>query len=462
MLYGWARVTRQQRSVMATFPISRDFLGEMAPDVGDSNVLLLKENRTLLHSLPPNPARPSRNRLPPAVNLLDREIWWGAPLSVAIWENQGAMEDDVWFTIRTRPSAVLRTVFTQKVDFANELIPMLFFTVAILFLIAEIIALLIGISLTRTITGAVHELYEGTTHIARGDFSHRIPLHGRDQLTELSTSFNQMTENMQRLLVVENERASLQAELEIAREVQNQLYPRQVPQIPSLRLTAVCDPARMVSGDYYDYQQLEGGRVAIAIGDVAGKGISAALLMATVQSSFRTQLRGSIEVAAVASQNAPHVTVSTSTVVSQLNHQLYADTAPEKYATFFLGVYEEASSILTYTNAGHLPPALIREGKAQRLEINGMVVGAFAFATYEESRLPLRSGDLLVFFTDGVTEPENAYGEMFDEDRLMDLLVKNAHLDEAEIVQTVSHAVHQWTGSDELQDDMTLLLVRRC
>jgi sigma-B regulation protein RsbU (phosphoserine phosphatase) len=149
-------------------------------------------------------------------------------------------------------------------------------------------------------------------------------------------------------------------------------------------------------------------------------------------------------------------------VVSQLNHQLYADTAPEKYATFFLGVYEEASSILTYTNAGHLPPALIREGKAQRLEINGMVVGAFAFATYEESRLPLRSGDLLVFFTDGVTEPENAYGEMFDEDRLMDLLVKNAHLDEAEIVQTVSHAVHQWTGSDELQDDMTLLLVRRC
>lgn len=294
-LCGWAHVVRQNRSVMAVFPISRDFLGEMAPDVGESTVLLLKENQTIVHTREPDPGRPSRNRLPPAVNILDREIGWGAPLSVALWDNPGATQDDVWLTIRTRPSAVLRTVFTQKVDFASELIPLVFLTVAILFFIAELIALLIGISLTRTITGAVHELYEGTIQITRGDFSQRIPLRGHDQLTELSASFNHMTENMQRLLVIEKERASLQAELEIAREVQNQLYPRTVPQMASLRLTAVCDPARMVSGDYYDYQQLEGERVAIAIGDVCGKGISAALLMATVQSSFRTQLRGSIQ-----------------------------------------------------------------------------------------------------------------------------------------------------------------------
>jgi sigma-B regulation protein RsbU (phosphoserine phosphatase) len=434
--------------MMATFPISRDFLGEMAPDVGESTVLLVSENRTLIHNSEPNPDRPSHNRLPPPVNMLDREIWWGMPLSVAVWEQPGTTNNDVWFTIRTRPSAILRTVMTQEVDFANELIPALFFTVAILFLIAEIIALLIGVSLTRTITGAVHDLYEGTMHIARGDFSHRIPLHGNDQLTALSSSFNNMAENMQRLLAVEKERERLQAELEIAREVQNQLYPRSTPQLPSLRLIAVCDPARMVSGDYYDYQQLEGKRVAIAIGDVAGKGISAALLMATVQSSFRTQMHGSIEIAA-------------SSVVSQLNQQLHADTSPEKYATFFLGVYDEATSTLTYTNAGHLPPILVRDSKAERLEVNGMVVGAFPFAKYDESKITLAVGDLLVFFTDGVSEPENEYGEMFGEDRLSDLVVKNAHLDEAEIINLVSTAVHQWTGAGELQDDMTLLLVRR-
>ena len=461
LLYGWAHVTREGRSVTALFPITREYLGSMAPDIGESAVLLLEESRSVLHPGSANAANPSRNRLPPAVNMFDFQIWWGAPLSLAVWDKPGQTQIDVWFTMRTRPSAVLRTVFTQKVDFANELIPSLFFGVAILFLIAELIAFVIGLSLTRTITGAVHEIYEGTMHVRHGDFSHRIPIRGKDQLTELATSFNEMTHNVQRLLAIEKERERLQAELEIAREVQNQLYPRTVLQVPSLSLTAVCDPARMVSGDYYDYQQLQNEKVAIAIGDVAGKGISAALLMATVQSSFRTQLRGSMEVAAAAGQATSKVSVSTSTVVSHLNQQLYADTSPEKYATFLLGVYDEPSSTLTYTNAGHLPPILIHGGEATRLEVNGMVVGAFPFAQYDESQVSLTPGDLLVFFTDGVSEPENEYGEMFGEERLIDLVLKNAHLEDSEIIRLVSQAVRQWTGAGELQDDMTLLLVRR-
>jgi phosphoserine phosphatase RsbU/P len=155
------------------------------------------------------------------------------------------------------------------------------------------------------------------------------------------------------------------------------------------------------------------------------------------------------------------VSVSTSRVVSHLNQQLHADTAPEKYATFFLGVYDEGTKSITYTNAGHLPPILIRKGEPTLLEINGMVVGAFPFAKYGESCVELEPGDLLVFYTDGITEPENAYGEMFGEERLTELLVRNADLDEAEIVTAVTDAVRQWTGTDELQDDMTLLLVRQ-
>jgi len=144
-----------------------------------------------------------------------------------------------------------------------------------------------------------------------------------------------------------------------------------------------------------------------------------------------------------------------------LNQQLYADTTPEKYATFFLGVYDETTRNLTYTNAGHLPPILIRSGEASQLEVNGMVVGAFPFAKYGESRIALQPKDLLVFYTDGITEPENAYGEMFGEERLIELLIRSANLDESEIVSSVIDAVRQWTGSDELQDDMTLLLVRQ-
>jgi sigma-B regulation protein RsbU (phosphoserine phosphatase) len=148
-------------------------------------------------------------------------------------------------------------------------------------------------------------------------------------------------------------------------------------------------------------------------------------------------------------------------VVSHLNQQLYADTAPEKYATFFLGVYDEGTKSITYTNAGHLPPILIRKGEPTLLDINGMVVGAFPFAKYGDSLVQLEPHDLLVFYTDGITEPENAYGEMFGEERLTELLVRNADLDEAEIVTAVTDAVRQWTGTDELQDDMTLLLVRQ-
>jgi len=116
---------------------------------------------------------------------------------------------------------------------------------------------------------------------------------------------------------------------------------------------------------------------------------------------------------------------------------------------------------LSYTNAGHPPPVVIRDGTVLRLEPNGMVVGAFAFADYGESRIDLLPGDLLACFTDGITEPENEYGEMFGEERLIDLLVKNSWRKQPEIIDAVYAAVRQWTASPEAQDDMTMLLARR-
>jgi len=153
--------------------------------------------------------------------------------------------------------------------------------------------------------------------------------------------------------------------------------------------------------------------------------------------------------------------LSTSRLVSQLNHLLFQDTAPEKYATFLFGIYDDEAGTLTYTNAGHLPPVLVRKGQASQLDVNGTVVGAFPFSRYDESRLQLESGDLLVAYTDGITEPENEYGEMFGESRLYDVLVRSAELDTGAIIDTVMSAVEEWTGSPELQDDMTLLVVRK-
>jgi len=183
--------------------------------------------------------------------------------------------------------------------------------------------------------------------------------------------------------------------------------------------------------------------------------------MATLQSSLRSQLRSSIEAAASAGNGHSSVHLSTARLVANLNQQIYASTAPEKYATFYFSVYDDTTGSLTYTNAGHLPPILIRGNSASRLDINGMVVGAFQFAQYQESRLDLKSGDLLVFYTDGITEPENEYGEMFGEERLVDLLIKNVSRPDQDIVNELVNTVIQWTASPELQDDMTLLLARK-
>ncbi len=134
----------------------------------------------------------------------------------------------------------------------------LFYVVSIAFLIVAIAGFAIGISMSRSITGAVHSLYEGTQRVMRGDFSHLIQVSGRDQLAELSSSFNTMTQNLERLLAVAKEKERLQAEIEIAREVQEQLYPKTRPVLKTLRVIGMCQPARMVSGDYYDYQAVAG------------------------------------------------------------------------------------------------------------------------------------------------------------------------------------------------------------
>jgi sigma-B regulation protein RsbU (phosphoserine phosphatase) len=438
--YLFSVVKTSNGDMIATVPLTREYLAGLAPSIGLVGIDQSTPEAKTVRSAAP--------ALPPAANRFDTEVVWFATVPAYDWDIPGKTSEMV-LAVLTRVSAVLSTVFNRKADLAQELLEAILIAGGVVFVIVEGICWVIGITMTRNITGAVHHLYEGTDRIMQGDFSHRVEVRGKDQLAELAISFNRMTENLARLLAVAKEKERLQSEIEIAREVQNQLYPRVAPQTKSLRLTAICRPARIVSGDYYDYECIRDTYVALAVGDVAGKGISAALLMATLQSSLRTQLSNSTGVPSAAR------------LVSQLNQYLYANTTAEKYSTLCLGLYDETDGSFTYTNGGNVPPALVRAGVVTRLEVNGTVVGAFPTAKFGESRIDLKLGDLLVFFTDGVTEPEDAYGEMFGEERFLDLLARNANLSEEEIVRTVIESVREWTGSDELQDDMTLLLARR-
>ena len=398
--------------------------------------------------------------LPPPAFRFDTPVSFPSVIPISIYEDANKEQSTLLY-VSSRLSAVYNVLFSRKSDYLQGLIPILLIAVAIAFLIFELVALFIGMTMTRTITAAVHHLYRGTVRVTTGDFSQQIAVAGSDQLADLGHSFNRMTERIQKLLEVSKEKERLQSEIEIASEVQNQLFPKKVPSTRTLKLTAICKPARIVSGDYFDYECIRDTSVALAIGDVAGKGISAALLMATIQASLRTELRNTIEVAKAVGSGEHVQPISTSRLVSHLNEQLYANTAPEKYATFFLGLYDELTGVLRYTNAGHLPPILIHDGEATRLNVDGTVVGAFPFAKYEESTVDLMTGDLLVCFTDGVSEPENEYGEMFGEDRLAQLVIRNLHKSDDQIVESIIAAVTEWTGSPELQDDMTLLLARR-
>ncbi len=467
MLYQWARAVDEETAVTAVAPVTRRSLAELVAGLGEVTIVQFQDptstspaagRRMRVHGALPGESPPVHSGIPAPANRFDLEFRWATNIPVAVWESPESTANAL-LGVHSRISAVLRVISSQKAEWGPLLLAL--YTIAGILLLVEIVSAIVGVSITRSVTGAVHDLYEGTLRVQSGDFAHRIGVRGGDQIAELSRSFNQMTESLEKLLLVAKEKERLQADLEIAREVQSQLYPRAAPALERLQLRAVCQPARMVSGDYYDYQSLDDSKVALAIGDVAGKGISAALLMATLQSSLRTQLRACLDRAAAAGNGGAGELVSTSRLVTQINQHLYANTAPEKYATFLLAVFDDRTGALTYTNAGHLPPLLLRDGRVIPLEVNGMVVGAFPFASYGESRVDLQSGDLLVCYSDGITEPENEYSEMFGEARLIELIFKHAHRAPEEIASAVIDGVHSFTGSPELQDDMTLLLARR-
>jgi sigma-B regulation protein RsbU (phosphoserine phosphatase) len=344
--------------------------------------------------------------------------------------------------------------------------------VAIIFGIIVLLALFVGTKLTRSITSAVDQLYQATKHVNRADFSHRITVRSNDQLATLANSFNSMTTSIEKLVQEQKEKQRLEGELAIAQEVQAQLYPKLITQLESLEVHGFCRPARTVSGDYYDFLGLNSDKLMLAVGDISGKGISAALMMATIHSAVRAysieDVPARCEPVAVAAGGsglmlAPESRgrdVSPAALLTLLNHQLYESTPSAKYATLFLGIYDGATRQLTYANGGHLPPMLISEdGSSQLLDCGGTVVGLFDNLSFPEATVQLRPGDVLVAYSDGVTEPENDYGE-FGEERLIQLVRANCHLPLERITEIVTAAVEDWIGDNEQPDDVTLVLAR--
>ncbi len=405
----------------------------------------------------------------PPLLMLDRDFDFGGPIQTIDWTT-GASRSK--FLAGTSRISTIYFYLTASMGISTGSVGVALLATAVAFAVVMLIALFIGIRLTRKITYSVANLYKATQHINRGDFTQRIKVKERDQLATLQVAFNSMTESLERLIVEQKEKERLQSELEIAHEVQAQLFPTAISSTSTLELHGICRPARIVSGDYYDFLSYGPDQVGIAVGDISGKGISAALLMATIHSAIRAYEQEQLlsvgastaaygtntRIATVESSIAP---ASPSQMLWLLNRHLYQSTQPEKYATLFLGFYDDLKHRLTYSNAGHLPPIILgKNGSIRRLTTGGTVVGLFQDRSYDEETVELYPGDVFIAFSDGITEPENEFGE-FGEDRLIETISSYRHLPLERLSEQTLAAIQDWIGSTEQPDDITLVLARR-
>jgi phosphoserine phosphatase RsbU/P len=354
----------------------------------------------------------------------------------------------VFAVFSARPSRLNGRMFSTLGELRDFYL-LLFGSFAVGFVLIWVAAFVAGVVLTRQITKAVADLYNATQYVQSGDFTHRVRIERRDQLGVLGESFNQMTGSISGLIEEQKKRQRLENEILIAREVQNELFPQSIPKVPGVEIEAICRAARSVSGDYYDFIQLSPTHLAIAVADISGKGISAALLMASLQAALRSQML-------VAGSES----MSTAELVSRLNKHLVRNTGDDRFATFFIAVYDSNTRLLRYTNAGHLPSFLISKDAALHLDKGGMVLGVVDDCCYEEGVVTVPSDSLLVGYSDGLVEPENVYGEEFGIRRLQQAAVYAQGASPRVVAESLMTAAEEWAGTPEQADDMTVVVAR--
>ena len=340
--------------------------------------------------------------------------------------------------------------------FGDAIMLMLVF-VAILFLIIQFVALVMGLALARSITSSIHELSLGTDRVRQGDFTHRIRIQTNDQLGELAGSFNQMTGSIENLLQTAAEKKRLEEELRIARQIQMSLLPRGTLDFAGLTVTALCVPAREVGGDYYDFFRLPENRLGVLIADVSGKGTSAALYMA--------ELKGLV-------LSLSQIYFSPRQLLLEVNRIISENLDSRSFITMTYAVIDIAQGVMTFARAGHTPmiflagPAAPNPG-SQILIPSGMVLGlqidgaAEKFVELlEEHRVDLNIGDVIVLYTDGITESMNLESDLFGDARLCEIVTEHGHLELSELRERILREIEAFVGSADQHDDMTMILLK--
>jgi serine phosphatase RsbU (regulator of sigma subunit) len=365
------------------------------------------------------------------------------------WENGRPFQ--LTLPIRTSLADVYNRVDPGSIGQISlaRMLPYVMAFVAVLFLVILLIAFGMGLALARSITGSIHELFTGTERVRLGDFTHKIPIRSRDQLGELAESFNSMTRSIVDLLDQKAEKERMEQELRIARTIQMSLLPREHVTIPGLAVTAHCEPAREVGGDYYDYMEI-GGRLNLLIADVAGKGTSAALYMA--------ELKGLMLSLSQLHTSPRELLINANRIISR-----HLDS--KSFITITYAVVDVARRTLTYARAGHCPLIYVPgpyapSRAAQILAPDGLVLGLQIddggqrfTRLLQEVTIPLGTGDVFLFYTDGLTEAMDRDGNCFGDTRLAAVVLEHADAPFGELRDTILREIAAFAGPTAQQDD---------
>ena len=318
-----------------------------------------------------------------------------------------------------------------------------------------LVGVVFGLITTRALVRRLRHLSSATTRFADGDFTQRVQVLRRDEVGQLEEQFNRMAEELvesmaQRQTLAEQnarleERARIEQELRTARLIQHSLLPKDVPMLPGWQIAPYYQPAREVGGDLYDFLTFEDGRLGLVIGDVSGKGVPAALVMATTQSMLRA---------------AAQAAISPGEVLARVNELLCVDMPPNLFVTCFYAILDPVSGRLHYANAGHDLPYRRYSGGVSELRATGMPLGLMPGMRYEENEATLASGDSVLFYTDGLVEAHNAKRDMFGFPHLMELVRGN--LCSTTLIDSLLQELATFTGDDwEQEDDVTMLVLHR-
>ena len=387
----------------------------------------------------------------------DRGVKWGNIFFYEITE-EGGLAD--WETGAADPEKRLFTAIAHPFERLTEyyfggatnsaIMKAIFYVIGgltLALMLAYAVAALFAAMLIFSISRAVNRIEKGTRAVERGDFTYRIKMKRDNQLGAMAQSFDRMTESIGSLLTSVTEKERLQSEIEIAATIQRNLLPKEGPQFAGVAFSAHFEPNASIGGDYYDVFNIDERRLAVAIGDVSGHGLSTGLVMAMVKAAMTTLVEEGAD---------------ETSLFRRLNDLVYRSTERRAFMTLAFTIFDLERRTIRHTNAGHLYPYLLRQGVAEPLSIESpsLPLGVRTHITSNTVEVDLREGDVLVYLSDGMVEAQNENGDPFGFDQMEKLLASQPDHDAAALRAVILDAVAKHSGTRPADDDRTVMIVQ--